>query len=472
MLSWRIFFHRLQTLSSVLLLLGLSEWATSPDLSRAQSQLTFLPALSGTGFIWMSPFVNPALVNALYMTPVFPYTGHYQLYPGSLSQELPGDGPRIGPLKIHPFLGIAEMYTDNVLRTNDKRSDFFTTLSPGIQAQLPFGRRHSFLVDYRTNLQFYHRTPSNNVQDQTASGHLKFDLASGIKLDLQGEHKTGHDPRGTAFDTQAIDINKWTTNSVSGRLEYQGAQMGTEFTAQSVWWQYLNNNQGPIRDRVTQHAMVKFSGHVLPNTSALLAFGVTNNSYDQNKNLDSVIYSISTGARWDITGNTSGEFLAGYQFLQFTKAEVEQAPPVLSQFRRDSDSAASPFVTGYLHWSPIPRLRITLQPYRSFQPSFILGTTFFTATGINLSAMRHITDRLDLRANMGFEQDKFSTPVGGESVTPPRTDNLTSFVVGVNYRTVEWFGAGVQYIFERRTSTVEQFEYQANTIMISLQAYL
>ena len=44
-----------------------------------------------------------------------------------------------GPVRLHPFMGVAEMYTDNVFRTNSKRSDFFTTLAPGIQAQLPIG---------------------------------------------------------------------------------------------------------------------------------------------------------------------------------------------------------------------------------------------------------------------------------------------------------------------------------------------
>ncbi len=68
------------------------------------------------------------------------------------------EGILAGPVRLHPFMGVAEMYTDNVFRTNSKRSDFFTTLAPGIQAQLPIGR-HIFVADYRTNLQFYHRTP-------------------------------------------------------------------------------------------------------------------------------------------------------------------------------------------------------------------------------------------------------------------------------------------------------------------------
>ena len=73
------------------------------------------------------------------------------------------------------------------------------------------------MADYRTNIQFYHRTPSNNVQDQTASGLLRFNLASGLNIDLQGEHKLGHDPRGTAVDLLNVEVNKWTANSFTGR---------------------------------------------------------------------------------------------------------------------------------------------------------------------------------------------------------------------------------------------------------------
>ncbi len=119
-----------------------------------------------------SQFANPALRGALYMSPIFPWTGIYPNYPGGFTSVYQEDGIRTGPFQLHPFFGVAEMFTDNVFRTNSKRSDFFTTLAPGIQAQLPLGR-HIFVADYRTNIQFYHRTPSNNVQDQTASGLLR-----------------------------------------------------------------------------------------------------------------------------------------------------------------------------------------------------------------------------------------------------------------------------------------------------------
>ena len=143
-------------------------------------------------------------------------------------------------------------------------------------------------------------------------------------------------------------------------------------------------------------------GRVLPNTSALIDFSVANEIYDQNKNLDNAIYTAGVGAKWDLSEVTAGEILVGYQFLKFTNAQTAQPGPVLSQFSRDQDSFANPFIAGRLYWNPIPRLTLTLQPFRAIQQTVVLGTSFFTATGVNLSATHALTDRMDLTAKLGI----------------------------------------------------------------------
>ena len=404
------------------------------------------------------------------MTPTFPWTGIYPLYPTGSTADHPDERYPRRTRSLASVHGVAEMYTDNVFRTNSKRSDFFTTLAPGIQAQLPIGR-HVFVADYRTNIQFYHRTPSNNVQDQTASGLLQFNLASGLKLDFQGEHKLGHDPRGTAVDLLNVEVNKWTTNGFTGRAAYQGGEIGVALTAQTLRWNYLNNNQGIIRDRLSNYTGVRFFGQAFPNTSALLDLSVYQEIYDQNKNLDNAIYTISTGARWEATGVTGGEILVGYQFLRFTNAQVNQPPPTLSQFVRSGDSADNLFVAGKIYWIPLSDLTITVQPYRTIQQTVVAGTSFFTATGVNVSAVRQLTQRLDVTANLGYERDAFSTPAGATASTPSRSDTIKNITIGLNYRAVKWVGVGLQYVFEDRNSNVSQFNYQASTAMVSVQAF-
>src|SRR5688500_3876792 len=69
------------------------------------------PLAGGMGYFWLSQFANPSLVGALYMTPTFPWTGTYPIFPGTFSELLPSDtSVEVGPLRLHPFMGMAEMY--------------------------------------------------------------------------------------------------------------------------------------------------------------------------------------------------------------------------------------------------------------------------------------------------------------------------------------------------------------------------
>jgi hypothetical protein len=417
--------------------------------------------------MFLSQFANPLLVGSLYATPAFPLTGFYPIYPASFTPIIPEDGISLGPLVLHPHMGFAEMYTDNVFRTASNRvSDFSHTLAPGIQAQLPVAGRHMFLLDYRTNLQYYERTPSNDVKDQTGSGRFIFNSPMGLKVDLQGERKVGHDPRGSAVDIQAIEVNKWETNSFVGEAEYFEGQVGARVRAQSVRWNYQNNSQDITRDRLSNYAGLTLLGRIGSRTTGLVNLGVQQEIYDQNKNLDSATYLVSAGARWDITALTSGEIQAGYQFLKFTRAQQNQAPPLLSQFNRDRDSFGNFFVAGNLTWNPTSFQTVGLQLYRTIQQSAFAGTQFFVATGINLSLIHNFTDRIAFTTNLGYENDDFS----GTSAIAQRSDNLKNVAVGLRYRTVKWLGASIQYMYEDRTSDINNFAYHANTLMVAIEA--
>ncbi len=443
---------------------GFSQQVSSP-LPTGTRSLSF----GGMGWAWFSQFANPAFVGALYMTPDWPKTGYYPVYPGAFSRPITEDGVAVGPARLHPILGVAEIYTDNVFRTNtNRRSDFATTLAPGIQAELPFAGRHTFVADYRSNIQVFHQNPSNNVQDQTASGRFNFDFPGGLRLDVQGEHKLGHDPRGSALDTQNVEVNKWTANSVLGRLSYDGATAGIRLNVSSTRWAYLNNAQSIFRNRLSNYAGVTLLGNVTSKTALVANVAANQEVYEESKTLNSTTYSASTGLQWNVSEMTTGEILAGYQHLKFANAESGQSVAGL-QFPRSSDSYGNFFFVSNMSWKPTPFLTLYLQGYRSFQQSVILGTLFFTSTGANFSAVHTLTDSTALTLNVGVERDQFENPAPTPD-NPNRLDLIKNVAFGVRYRTVKWAGVALQYIFEDRSSNVDRFNYYANSVMLSLQA--
>lgn len=452
-----------------ILAVGLKEEARAQQAGGApppQSQPAFV---SGQGFLWLSQFSNPALLGSLYLTPNFPLTGYYPLYPGSFQNILRSDGIKAGPFKLHPSIGFAEMYTDNVFRTASSRtSDFIHAVSPAFQVQLPMTFRHALILDYRGNFQFFERTPTNDVRDQTMSGRLKLDFPGGLKLDVQGEHKVGHDPRGSAQDLQLVEVNKWRADSITARTEYAGVQGSLAFNVQSTRWTYTNNGLGPGNDRLSNYASLTFAGAVTSKSSVLANVGVSQQIYDQEKNLDSNTYIVSTGTRWQVSDLTAGELLVGYQFLRFAHAEINQPAPLLGLGARNKESASNFYVSGSLRWTPTSYLAVSLQPYRAIQQTVVQGSLFFISTGANLAVSHSLSQFHALNLNLGFEHDKFTSGIGA-AATGPRSDTIKNIAFGYTYKAMRYLGATMQYAYEDRASTDGQFVYNANTFTVGLQ---
>ena len=221
---------------------------------------------------------------------------------------------------------------------------------------------------------------------------------------------------------------------------------------------------------MTHYAGLTFLRNVTAKTSLLATVAVNQSIYDQNKNLDNVIYLISGGGTWNLSELTSGEIVVGYQHVQFTRAEVNQPGPLLNRFSRDKDVYSNFYFMGRLNWQATPLLKITLQPYRTIQQIVTNGSLFYTATGVNLAARHTLTDSMTLDLNVGIEHDEFQSSSSAVANSgADRTDILKNVAVGVTYRAVERLGLGLQYMFEDRHSTQTPFTYHASTVMLSAQ---
>ena len=135
-------------------------------------------------------------------------------------QRLPGEGLKIGRVEVNPFLGVGEVYTDNVFRRDTRRkSDFLTAIAPGIQGYLPFGGTHSLLLDYRAAQFLYAKFNENNALAQNGLGHLTLNFPGGLNINLQGGHVEGFDPRGSEVDSQQRDITKWRGDNIRTQVD-------------------------------------------------------------------------------------------------------------------------------------------------------------------------------------------------------------------------------------------------------------
>ncbi len=396
----------------------------------------------------------------------FSFTGtHNPLRRPIFREFLPGEGLKVGPVQIHPFLGLAEVFTDNVFRTKtNRKSDFLTTIAPGIQAYMPFGGRHSFLLDYRAAQFLYNKFTENNVLTQHGVGHLEFDFPGGLKVNIQGGHVEGFDRRGSALDIQDRDITKWRTSSFLGQTRWYGPRGSIRLRSRYTRWHYKNNGQDSIRDRKNTRADITGFINATSSISGLLGASISNNTFDENIQLDSFTYGVFTGFEIEPTKKLSGEVRVGYSILNFDRAPIssDQQPPgsVLSQ---GGDAREALTVRGILIWRPTSRQYFNLQPFRLIRQSAVFNSSTFIQTGFSLLGTHKILDRLSLRGRIYYSNDKFEED---------RRDNRFQWQVGLDYRTIKWLGFRLNYIFDRRSSNQNRFDYYSNTIMLSVQALL
>ena len=279
-------------------------------------------------------------------TGVFYFTGSHQPRQNTgFRQFLPGDGLKVGRVQIHPFFGVAQSFTDNVFNTKtQRRSDYGTAIVPGIQAYLPFGVRHSVLLDYRAAQLLYKKFDENNVFAQDGLGHVKLVFPGGLKFDLQGGRIDGFDPRGSALDIQNRSITKWRNYNLLSQARLSGQKGSIRLRTRYIDLHYKNNGQAPRRDREQVRSDITVNFKATPTFSPQLGLLIINNTYDKNKQLDSFSYGVFTGFELAPSRLLSGDFNIGYTILNFDRAPVEQ--PEGSEFKSRRKTAEKVYDEG------------------------------------------------------------------------------------------------------------------------------
>lgn len=381
-----------------------------------------------------------------------------------------GDGIKAGPVQLHPFLGVSEVYTDNVFkRDTNTKSDFLTTIAPGIQAFMPFGGgKHSVLLDYRAAQFLYAKFNENNALAQDALGHVSLNYPGGLAIDLQGGHVEGFDPRGSEVDTQQRDITKWNVNQFLGQVEFTGQKAGIRLRTNFDDLNYTNNGQAAPRDRTQAGANLSVFVRVTPSTRALLGVRIVNNDYNTNTQQNSFGYGAFTGFSLAPTRQLSGEFNIGYQVLNFDHAPIDEdsvrGQALLARgLSLGSEQRTFFYMRGNLAWNPTSRLSFNVRPFSNINQSAVQGTSTYKRIGVDVYGRQMFTDRFALRGNFYYANDNFDTN---------RTDNRFRFRIGPEYRTVKWLGFRLDYIFEKRSSNIANFEFNSNTIMLSIQGII
>jgi polysaccharide biosynthesis protein VpsM len=399
------------------------------------------------------------------------------IYPNPFSMYVPlieVGNLRAGPVIVHPHFGMALTFTDNVFRTKNpfgpRVSDWYFSLAPGIQLQLPFMGRHRLVFDYRTNIERYTAESSQNVEDQTIATNLVFNLRAGLTLSLLQEIKVGHDYRGSATATGEEEPNKFY-NTIFGVEALYAKQAFVRARIKSIRWQFIGPNAGPTggpsmgdintRNRQETYYAVALGGRVAPKTYLFLEQWIGTYVYEINTPLDSTAFTTAVGARWEATRKTTGELTLGWQQKTFNN------PPGAT---RGTGVFSGLYFNGNVYWAPQEQTEVIFNVFRRTNETVLGGTRFFVSTGAGVDVRHSLTKKWRALFQFLYDHDWFSDPIFADGQAQTRKDDYLTIGPGVWYQIQPWLGARASYLCTQRLSNFDSVQYNASVFMLSVQA--
>ena len=355
-------------------------------------------------------------------------------------------------LQIHPFVSVQETYNDNVFAVaNDTVHDWITTITPGIQLSLPYGK-HFFSVDYKAVFNKYSNYSSEDTTDHYANAMADLKIGSQFGLKLSDAYTNGHEPRASSTSGQ---IEKFEKNAAAIAATYQLAnrsKVQVDYTRAS--WNFMVSD---YRDRQEDLVSTYLYYRFLPRTSAFIEYDFRNYTYDQKVNgLDSKVNIALLGLTWEMSAITKGTIKAGYLDKRFDAAGKDGI---------QSWTAAVDVSHAFSDYSSIK-----LVGMRDVNESSALGARYYITTGASAQYTHKLSAKISGVARISYGIDDYSNAIGTDTVA--RKDKTIFGGVGLKYQMKNWLEFALDYDHVNRDSNIAGHDLVQNTYSFTVNIAL
>ncbi len=365
------------------------------------------------------------------------------------------DGLQLGSFNVFPTLGLSYGYDDNVSFLFDQSraiSSNFFVFSPGVRVEAE-GEKISFLGQYDYSKTSFNSDSRYNFDRQQLLFNLGYFVSNRSQLEVSVEYLDGSDRIGTGNQQGGlIDLNldpdQWHSFGVGGKWHYGGvgAKGALDFDLGYVDMQYDNNEQfTATRNRQARYFGVTYSHRVSPKTTLLAQFKRTNIDYDA-ASLDNTETRYMFGTQWQATGKTSARALVGYLIKDFEQPQ-------------HNDFNGLAIETG-LTWSPRSYSIFDLSLSRETDETNGNGS-FVVRNTADIGWTHFWRDRFSTTANIGLSEETYKGSL--------RSDDLSFYGISAKYQFSDWLVSGLGYRHANRTSSINEFEYKDNSVMLTLE---
>ena len=365
------------------------------------------------------------------------------------------DGLPLGAFTLFPTLGLSYGHSDNVFlssRGADRQSSNYTVFSPGIRLETE-GEKTNFLAQYDYNKTTYSSDSRFNFDMHHFLASLGYDYSNRSDFRISAEYFNGSDRIGTAnqqgnFLDLGLEPDEWHSFGIVGKWHYGGigAKGSIDLELGAIDREYDNNRfLTASRDRTTKYFGATYRHQISPKTNFLTQYKYTDIDYD-SASLNNNETRLMFGAEWHATGKTSVRALVGYLQKDFDD-------PVHDDFNGIALEAG-------MTWS--------LRSYSIFDLALSRETdetngngSYVVRNSADLGWTHFWKDRFSTTASIGFSDEDYEGSF--------RNDELKYYGVAAKYQFSDWLMSGIGYKHNERSSSIREFGYRDNSVLLTIE---
>jgi polysaccharide biosynthesis protein VpsM len=377
---------------------------------------------------------------------------------------------RLGALRVSPYLEYDALYRTNVFQTySNKKSDFVSTINPGLRFELPVAETHKLSLGYLGNYFIYSRYTAVSHYDQNVNADASFNFS---KLSL----RVGSTYRNATEEPTLVQTGPIVTQDRKRPYTLISPYVTSSYNMADVWrveanYQFNSLNYKKAIDNVDNSQINTVGATVFykfwPKTSALFQYIVDfrHHPYDQTK--DNLVQTPMVGLTWDATAKLSGTVKIGYTITSYYHSNV--GGKNFSQGFNPNGLALS--IQTLYKFGPFTQMSLVAQ--RSLQEDPNSGNDAYFNTGLlfTVSHLWHyfkVTTYLSASYyNNNFIYDNFNP---GTTEVKRRIDNIIYVGGGLSREITRWLKLRLDYVYFNRGSSFNSYTTNEHKVIVGIQS--
>ncbi len=383
---------------------------------------------------------------------------------------------------VHPYISISGEYTDNLFNVfYDEKSNFLTTISPGVWFALPrtnevpitiishntsagglqyeleeyakdeFNRHNAYLLG-ALDFELYSENSDLNVTNGRLEGLYRYNMKNGLSLQVLDQYSRDTDMfdiGSVVRDTQRkyysnlLDLAAdWEISErLRAKVNYNNFYLDYDEATDS----FLNRNDNAIGIYGYLNYTEKSSFFI---NYDYVDVAYDDGTFDAKDNNQQFIY---LGWDWASTEKTDLMVKLGYQKKNYNDNSVFTDNPDLFAFE----------FQGEHDFTQKTKLIAIISHKMEESDSYVASGKTVLAFWLRLS--HEFSERLSAILDLQYEDADYD-----QIIPIDRTDDRYFIRPTVQYIFNDWFMAELAYSYDKRDSTQELFEYDANTVYLQL----